>query len=125
MTARRLKKNKRWSVIKFGFLLYFFVSIFTLVWLRTAVLNLEYGVSQLQKQKNSAIKDKKLLSAERAGFYSMKNIEETAMKDLGMSLPEREKVFFVKRIPAAGPYGVSIRSVQPMAPGEDRKNLIR
>ncbi|MBI5050157.1 MAG: cell division protein FtsL [Nitrospirae bacterium] len=111
MIARRTKKNKKLSFIKLSLLLIFLpVNVFSLVWLGTAVPKLEYKISHLQKQRDEVLREKKLLSAERASVYSMKNIEKIAMRDLGMNLPDREKVFLVKRVQGAGSYGASMKS---------------
>jgi len=112
MSTRRSKKNKKLGVIiKFSFFIYLFVGLFALVWLRTAVLNLEYTVGELQKEKESVIRERGLISAERASLYSVKKIEEVAIEGLGMRLPDRERVFIVKKTPATAPYDASIRSV--------------
>lgn len=111
MITRRLKKNKKRGLIKFGFFLYMVIGIFALIWLRTAVVKLEYQITDLQKQKNSVEREKKLILAERARIYSVEEIENIATNNLGMTLPQRERVFFVKRILAPAPYGVSVRSV--------------
>lgn len=111
MTTRRLKRNKRWGLLKFGFFICIFIGVFTLIWLRTAVVNLEYELSQLLEQKKELNREGKLILAEKAGFYSAERIEEVAIKRLGMSLPKREKVVFVKKTTGAIPYRVSVKSV--------------
>ncbi len=111
MTTRRLKRNKRWGLLKFGFFICIFIGVFTLIWLRTTVVNLEYELSQLIEQKKELNREGKLLLAEKAGFYSAERIEEVAIKRLGMSLPKREKVVFVKKTTGAIPYRVSAKSV--------------
>ncbi len=110
MSPRRGKKDKKWILMKFGFFSCFAVSIFALVWLRTAVVNLEYKVGELDKQKVELVREKKLVIARRASFYSAKKIEDMAIKRLGMRLPERENIFFVKRTKGAGPYRASMGS---------------
>jgi cell division protein FtsL len=112
MTARRLKRNKRWALAKFCFFIYVFISVFSLVWLRTTVVNLEYELSQLENQKKALLREGKLLSAERANLYSAGKIEEIAIKHLGMSFPKRDKIFFVRRIAGAVPYKASINPVR-------------
>ncbi len=111
MTTRRLKRNKRWGLLKFGFFICIFIGAFTLIWLRTTVVNLEYELSQLTDQKKELNREGKLILAEKAGFYSAERVEEVAIKRLGMSLPKREKVVFVKKTTGAIPYRVSAKSV--------------
>jgi len=107
--ARRIKKNKKWLFIKSSFFLYFLISIFTLIWLRTAVVNLEYKIGELDEQKAELLSKRDLLIAKRANFYSAKKIENMAIKQLGMILPERDNIFFVKRTGHVGPYKVLMK----------------
>ncbi|MBI4654141.1 MAG: hypothetical protein HY752_04010 [Nitrospirae bacterium] len=115
MITRRLKKNKRIGFIKVGWLLYMFASIFTIIWLRTAVFNLEYKVWQLQKDKDTVMRERKLTSAERVSLSAMKRMEEVAIKDFGMGPPKRENVFFVKKIQGPRPYEASTKSASELA----------
>ena len=108
MTSKRTKRKKRWTLVKFGLTLYLAAGMFALIGLRTAVVNLEYDIGNMNKQKVGLIRKSKALSAQRAGFYSSKTIEDVATQKLGMSLPDRQKVFFVKRETGASPYKVSM-----------------
>ncbi|MBI5674280.1 MAG: hypothetical protein HZC48_00430 [Nitrospirae bacterium] len=108
MTPKRTKRKKRWALAKFGLTLYLALGMFALIGLRTAVVNLEYHIGDLNKQKVVLIRKSKALSAQRAGFYSSKMIEDVAMQKLGMTLPERQNVFFVKRETGASPYKASM-----------------
>ncbi len=110
MSPRRVKKDKKWILMKFGLFSYIVVSIFALIWFRTTVVNLEYKLGELDKQKVELVREKRLVTARRASFYSAKKIEDMAIKQLGMSLPERENIFFVKRTTDAGPYRASMGS---------------
>jgi len=108
MTSIRVKRKKRWALVKFGLTLYLAAGMFALIGLKTAVVNLEYSIGNLNKQKVVLIRKSKSLSAQRAGFYSSKTIEDIATQKLGMTLPERENVFLVKREAGASPYKVSM-----------------
>jgi cell division protein FtsL len=108
MTTRRLKKDKKWALVKFNFCVFVFVCFFGLVWLRVHVVNLEYELGQLESRQAGLIKQGRILSAERANLYSAGKIEKIATKRLGMIFPERERVFFVKKAKGATPYKVSI-----------------
>jgi cell division protein FtsL len=110
MTSRRIKNSKKWVVMKFGLSLYLVIGLFALIGLRTAVVNLEYELGTLNKHKTSLIRKSKRLTAQRASFYSAKKVEDIATKKLGMSLPERRNVFFVRKAASAGPYKVSMDS---------------
>jgi len=112
MTARRLKMNKKWILLRFCFAIYVIITMFAFVWLSTAVVNLEYELAQLEKQKAELLREGSLLSAERSHLYSAGKIEEIAIKHLGMSFPKRDKIFFVKRVTSAAPYKASINLVK-------------
>ncbi len=111
MTKRRVKKDTRWKFIKVTFLVCMFIGAFTLIWLRTAVVGLEYELSELGTQKEELSRKSMLVSAEKANFYSVANIEESAMKKLGMGFPERERIIFVRQTTGAVPYKVSAGSL--------------
>ena len=111
MTSRRVKKDLRWKLIKFTIFLCVFVGVFALVWLRTTLVNLEYELNELGNQKMELLKERRMVSAEKANFYSVEKIEQVAMEKLGMSLPKREKIIFVKRTTGAAPYRASNKSV--------------
>ncbi len=115
MTKRRVnvKRNARWKMIQFAFFFCVFVCVFALIWLRTTVVNLEYELSQLGKQKWELVREGKSILAEKASFYSVEKIEHLAINRLGMSLPQRDKVFFVKKTGGAVPYAVSIKKTVP------------
>jgi cell division protein FtsL len=86
------------------------MGVFALIWLRTAIVSLEYELTTLQNQKAELMREEKLMAAEKANVYSIEKIEKVAIKRLGMKLPERDKIVFVKKITGAGPYKVSSRS---------------
>lgn len=107
MTTRRLKKKKR-MLLKFGLFIYFVVGLFALVWLSTHVVSLEYELGDLNKKKTSLIREQRLVTANRANFYSARNIEETAVNVLGMRTPDRKNIFYVGRREEAGLYKVAM-----------------
>ncbi len=104
MINRRIRNNKkRGSIIKFGFFLYFGFCLFAIVWLKAAVVSLEYELGELDKMRTELLSERKMAVAQRASFFSMGNVEGVAIKHLGMSPAERVNMFVVKRTPAAGP----------------------
>lgn len=107
MTTRRLKK-KKWTLLKFGLFIYFVAGLFTLIWFKTQVVSLEYDLGELNKQKAILLREQKLVTANRANFYSARNIEETAVNVLGMSPPDRKNIFYVGRTQEAGLYKVAM-----------------
>lgn len=109
MTIRRIKKKKKWAFLKFSLFMYIFMGVFALIWFRTEVVSLEYELGELNRQKTGLIREQRLVMAKRANFYSAKNIEDTAVKVLGMKPPERENIYFVERTEGAGLYKVSMK----------------
>jgi cell division protein FtsL len=115
MSPRRLKGDKRWALIKLFFWIYVCAGIFTVIWLTTHVVKLEYELGQLSKKKLELLEENQNLSAERARLYSASNIEKIAVKKLGMTYPDRKNFFFVKRFPEAAPYKVSVKQAYKKA----------
>lgn len=108
MTGRRARNNgKKGTFMKAGFFLYLGVSLFAIVWLRTAVVNLEYELGELDRLRAALISERKMVVAQRASFFSMGNVEKVAIKRLGMDQAERENIFFVTKAVVAGPHRAS------------------
>ncbi len=109
MTNRRARNGKkRGAVLKFSLILYIGFCLFAIVSLRTAIFNLEYELGSLDKFRAGLMSERKMIIAQRANFFSTERVENVAIKRLGMKLPERENIIFVKRIVAAGPYRASM-----------------
>jgi len=110
MTRRRSRNHKRrGTFLKLGFFLYLSLCLFSIVWLRAAVVNLEYKLGDLDTMRAELTTERKLISAQRANFYSTEKIEKVAMRRLKMRMPDREKVYFVKRTSAAGAFRASMK----------------
>ena len=110
MTGRRVKnRNKVRVIMKSGFYLYAVICLFSMVWLKAAVVNLEYEMGSLGDLKTDLVQERNMAVAHRASFYSPEKIERVAIKRLGMTLPERENVFFVKRTPVAASFRTSMK----------------
>ncbi len=121
--ARRLKRDKRWGLQKLGFFVCAFVSVFTLIWLGTAVVGLEKELNKMEGRKKALVNQGKLISAEMAKIYSVGMVDKVALEQLGMSLPKREKIFFVKRSTGAAPYKASAKSFSALSnTSSDSKN---
>ncbi len=111
MKKNRIRNHKkRGAIIKFGFVMYFAFCLFAIVWLRASVVNIEYELGDLETQRADLYRDRKIVVAQRASFYSAEKIENVAIKRLGMSLPERENIYFVKRTASAGVYKASSKN---------------
>jgi cell division protein FtsL len=125
MTARRVKKDRKWTLLKCCFFIYAFIFVFVLIWLRIGVVNLEYQLGELGSKKTKLMKQGRILSAERASLYSAGKIEKIATKQLGMIFPERERVFFVKKTISAAPYRVSIKSTPMLSDNSSDRNIVK
>ena len=99
--------KKRGALMKVGFVMYFAFCLFAIVWLRASVVNIEYELGDLETQRADLYRERKIVVAQRASLYSAEKIENVAIKRLGMSLPERENIFFVKRTTVAGAFKAS------------------
>ncbi len=109
MTKRRAKKSRKGSLLKLCIPLYFICCLFAIIWLKAAVINLEYELGELDRTRAELKREGKLAVAQRASYYSTEKIEKVAMNSLGMTLPVRENVFYVKRTRAAGLYKASMK----------------
>lgn len=107
MTTRRINRGKKWILIRLAFICLLIAGTFALVWLRTAVVNLEYKLGELNREKSELLRERKFIIAQRENLYSARNIEAFAVK-LGMRFPERENIYYVERIKGVGLYKVSM-----------------
>jgi len=108
MIARRIKRTRRWFLLRLGLLMYLVLGLFALVWLRTEIVNMEYELAELNAEKLALLREERYLLAERASLYSAERIEDIATKRLGMGVPERENIFYVKRTKGADAYVASM-----------------
>ena len=109
MTTRRAKRHKKGTFLKLGMIVYLGMCLFSIVWLRAAVLNMEYEMGELDMLKSDLVGERKMMVAKRAHFYSTEKIEKVATKRLGMSMLERHNVYYVKRTSAAVPFKASMK----------------
>jgi hypothetical protein len=109
MTTRRAKRHKKGTFLKLGVIVYLGFCLFSIVWLRAAVLNIEYELGELDTLKSDLVGERKMMVAKRAHFYSTEKIEKVATKRLEMILPERHNIYFVKRTSSAVPYKASLK----------------
>lgn len=96
-------------MIKTFFVLYFAVSVFAIVWLKAAVVNLEYEIGDLDRLRAELANDQEFVVAERSKVMSMGHVEKVALRRLGMRYAERKNLFVVTRTIAAGPRRASAR----------------
>lgn len=110
MTTRRTRNHKKsGTLIKAAFFIYIGFSLLAIVWLKAAVVNLEYDLGKIDRLRADLVSEKEMAVVQRANFYSMGNVEKVALNRLGMSNPERDNIFFVTRTSAAGPRTASMK----------------
>jgi len=110
MTTRRHRNNKKsGTFIKAAFFIYVGFSLLAIVWLKAAVVNLEYELGKLGRLRADLVSEREMAVVHRANFFAMGNVEKVALNRLGMSNPERDNIFFVTRTSAAGPRTASMK----------------
>lgn len=82
------------------------LSVFTIVWLRSSVVSLEYSINTLEKKKIQLMKDTKLLAAEKSNLLSMERFEKVAANSF--VIPDRIKVVHVKKLKDKEPQKVAL-----------------
>ncbi len=92
------------------------VGQFSLVWLKSHVLNLEYNISILEKMKANYIKERRLLLAERAGLQSLEKLGASAVGNDSLIFPDRVRVIHVKKNKGSLPHKASFGKKQLVAP---------
>lgn len=103
------KENRLICLLKPVSVVLLLLSIFTIVWLRSSFVSLEYSISSLEKKRTELMRDRKLLAAERAGLLSVERFEKVANSTVngGFAFPDRVKVVYVKRAKDKEPYMAS------------------
>lgn len=109
MTGGRIRHKRKGTFLKLGFFLYLGFCLFAGIWLKAAVVNLEYELGDLERMRTELISETRRVSAQRANYYASEKIEKVALKDLGMTLSEREDIYFIRRTAAAGPFKASMK----------------
>lgn len=108
MICRR--KNRLIGMLKPVSVVLLLFSIFSIVWLRSSFVSLEYSISSLEKKKTALMRDMKMLAAERASLMSVERFERVANNGAvngGFAFPDRVKVVHVKKANDKEPYMAS------------------
>lgn len=100
-------RNMLSFIVKPLFIALLLFGIFSIVWLRSGVVTMEYSIGDLEKKKMLVLKDRKMLMAERASLLSIQKVENTAMGNFGLVFPDRAKVIHVKKQRGPVPYMAS------------------
>lgn len=93
-----------------------FIGLFSLVWLRSSVLKVAYELRDLEEMKMDALKDMKMLLAERAKLTSLERIDASfktnrgnnnVFAENGFVFPDRINVVHVAKSKSSEPVQVS------------------
>ena len=98
-------------VIKPLFITFLLCGLFGIVWLRSNLISLEYGISELEKTRLDNLRETKMLMAEKSALLSLQKVEKTASLDLGLVFPNRTRVVSVK-VRDSGPIPASFKTGQ-------------
>lgn len=109
MTGRRVRGAGKRRLLKWGLPLYIVMCLFSSVWLSSAVTNLEYEIGRLDKVRADLLKQGKVVMAQRESSFTMEKIEHAAIKRLGMKMPERGNIIFVRTVRSAGAFKASLK----------------
>ncbi|MFA5352597.1 MAG: hypothetical protein WC291_00035 [Thermodesulfovibrionales bacterium] len=101
------KRNRSVSFLKPFFVVTMLFLVFSLVWLRSGVVSLEYSISRLEEKKAELLRDRKLLGAQKSHLLSVDKFETASAN--GFVFPDRMKVVYVKRVEDGGTYKASFR----------------
>lgn len=106
------RKNKIIEILKPLSIVMLLLSIFSIVWLRSSFVSLEYSISSLEKKKAVLMKNRKMLTAERANLSSVERFEKVAGNGIvngRFTFPDRVKVVYVKKAKDNEPYRASFK----------------
>jgi len=110
------RKSMTSFLFRFSCIALLLVGQFSLVWLKSHVLNLEYNIGVLEKMKADHIKERRLLLAEKAGLQSLERLEAAAMASNSFIFPDRVKVIHVKKQKGSLPHKASLEKKQLVTP---------
>jgi hypothetical protein len=110
----------RKSIVSFIFkpllIIMLITGVFSLVYLRSSVLKLEYSLAELEKKKAECLKERKMLLAQKTSLLSFGKLETTLNKTQGFVIPDRIKVIHINKAQRVLPHKTSLereRWVEP------------
>lgn len=110
------KKSMMSLIIKPLCIALLLVGQFSLIWLKSNVLTLEYKIGLLEKMKAEHIKERRLLLADKAGLQSLEKLEASSMENDGFVFPDRVRVIHIKRQRGPLPHKASLEKRQLAGP---------
>ncbi|MEW6570000.1 MAG: hypothetical protein AB1390_02320 [Nitrospirota bacterium] len=97
------------SISKFFLIFLLIMCVFCLVYVRSSVVSLEYGLGELQSIKAERLKEQKMLLAEKTSLLSFGKLESALKEKDGFTMPDRIKVIHVDERRHHMPYRVSLQ----------------
>lgn len=91
----RKRRNKLVGALKPLSLIVLLFSLFAVVWVSSNVVSVEYRLTELEKKRTDLMREKKLISAERARLLSIERFEHVAQN--AYIIPDRVQVVYVKQ----------------------------
>ena len=92
------------------------IGVFSLVYLRSGFLRLEYGLSEIEQKKMHYLKERKMLLAEKTSLLSFAKVEGDFNGKEGFVLPDRLKVVHLSRQKTYASYKASLEKKQLAEP---------
>ena len=80
------------------------------MYLRSSFITLEYSVASLEKQKNSYLKERKMLLAQKSGFLGFDKLGASLNKDQKFIIPDRLRVIHIQQAQRYMPHKASLES---------------
>ena len=81
---------------------------FAVVYLRSSFITLEYSVASLEKQKNSFLKERKMLLAQKSGFLGFDKLGASLNKGQKFIIPDRLRVIHIQKAQRYLPHKASL-----------------
>ncbi len=91
------KRNRFFCLLKPLSVMLLLFLVFSMVWLRSSVVSLEYRLGNLEKKKAELMRDRKLLAAEQANLLYVGRLQAVAADGAGLTFPDRVRVVYVAK----------------------------
>ncbi len=115
-----IRTSRRRNLISFLFMplciALLLLGMFSIVWLRSSVIKLEYKLGELEKKKEECLKVKRMLLAEKASLFSFERVESSMGKNNRFIFPDRVKVIHIEKQKEPLPYRASLQKKQVAQP---------
>jgi len=95
--THKCKMNILSCIFKPLLILLLIFGAFSLVYLRSSFLKLEYSLGDLEKRKMDCLKERKILLAEKTGLLSFAKLEVSQSENESFILPDRVKVIHLSK----------------------------